>query len=87
MQYSPDGKLIATALDDGTAQVWDANSGQLLHTLIGHFAGLGSIAFSPDGTQLATASQDGTAIIWDTATGRQLFVLRGHSGPVLGRRF
>ena len=63
------------------------DSGQLLHTLIGHFAPLNGIAFSADGTQLATASQDGTAIIWDTASGRQLLVLRGHSGPVLDVAF
>ena len=36
--WSPDGKRLATASDDGTSKVWDAASGQELLTLKGHTA-------------------------------------------------
>src|SRR5271165_1387085 len=60
--YSPDGKRLATAGQDGTAKVLDALSGQELLTLHGHSGHVYGVAYSPDGTRLATASLDTTAI-------------------------
>ena len=34
--YSPDGKQIVTASDDGTARIWDAATGQEVRHLSGH---------------------------------------------------
>lgn len=81
--YSPDGKRLATASNDGTAKVWDAATGKELLTLVGHSAQVKDVAFSPDGTRLATASSDQTAKVWDATTGKELFTLRGHNDQVL----
>ncbi len=80
--YSPDGKRIATASADKTAKIWDAATGKLLLTLVGHTDSVHVIAFSPDGKHLATASDDHTAKIWDAATGKELFTLSGHQDIV-----
>ncbi|MBI4786523.1 MAG: hypothetical protein HY782_05710 [Chloroflexi bacterium] len=80
--YSPDGKRLATASDDGTAKVWDATTGQLLLTLMGHTSPVSGVAFSPDGKRLATSSEDQTAKVWDAATGKELLTLRGHKDQV-----
>ncbi len=80
--YSPDGKHLATASNDGTAKVWDATTGHLLLTLAGHAGPVSDVVFSPDGKRLATSSDDGTAKVWDAVTGQELLVLRGHADQV-----
>jgi WD40 repeat protein len=58
--FSPDGTLVATASEDGTARIWDASTGRPLHTLFGHEGSVTGVAFSPDGTTVATSGVDGT---------------------------
>ena len=58
-----------TASRDGTARVWDAQSGRLLRTL-DHPAPLamGGVAMTPDGYTIATLDEDGVIRLWDTCT-------------------
>jgi len=73
--FSADGKLVAAA-NDRDIFVWQAETGELLHTLTGHTSML-SLAFSPDGAQLASASYDKTVRLWSVAEGRLLHTLVG----------
>jgi WD40 repeat protein len=65
--FSPDGSLLATGYQDGSADIWrvSPNGLNLLMTLSGHTKEVTEVAFSPDGARLATASDDGNARIWD----------------------
>jgi WD40 repeat protein len=74
---SPDGGTVATTRGL-VAQLWDASTGKLLHTLTGHRSLVTDAEFSPDGRTIVTASADHTARTWNVATGRLLQVLRGH---------
>jgi WD40 repeat protein len=85
--FSPDGKRIVTASWDGTARVWDSESGNLLVTLAGHGSAVTDAAFSPDGTRIVTAGLDKTARLWDAGTGHILFVLTGHTDFVRSVEF
>ncbi|MCP5106068.1 MAG: hypothetical protein GY950_21970 [bacterium] len=61
--FSPGGKQILTASDDGTAKLWDFKGRQLLD-LNEHEGPVSSAVFSRDGKRILTASRDGTAVIW-----------------------
>jgi WD40 repeat protein len=62
--FSPDGTTIATTGDDGTARLWDAETGATLAVFTGHDGPVLSASFSHDGEQLATAGADGTIRIY-----------------------
>jgi WD40 repeat protein len=66
--FSPDGRLLATACGDGTAQAWGAGHRSTdLHSQANNYERpVASVAFSPDGRLVATASSesDRTAKVW-----------------------
>ena len=80
--FSPDGARVVTASWDGTARIWDAETGAVVRTLEGHTNFVLCCAFSPDGARVVTASDDRTACIWDTETSAVLRTLEGHGGEV-----
>jgi WD40 repeat protein/class 3 adenylate cyclase len=71
-----DRLLTARGLE---AQIHDARSGALLHSLAGHDNAVNGLAVSADGRYAATASWDETAKVWDTSTGSLVSTLAGHT--------
>jgi hypothetical protein len=57
--FSPDGTRLVTGCVDGTAQIWDAATGQPIDDALRHGGAVTAVAFSPDGRHLATACADG----------------------------
>jgi WD40 repeat protein len=74
--FSPDGSLVVTPSEDGTARVWDWDKGEVVTTLRAGSAPLSDAAFSPDGLKVVTAAGDGATRIWDWSTRRIVAVLR-----------
>lgn len=81
--WSPDGSRLATASDDGTIRIWDAQ-GAADPVVLTHVHGdrLYAVAWSPDGKRLAAVSRDRTVTVWDAETWAALGVLTGHDDSV-----
>ncbi|REK21255.1 MAG: hypothetical protein DWQ45_23030 [Planctomycetota bacterium] len=83
-EFSPDGSKLLTGTVDGTARLWDSQSGELLHDVIFHRKRGGEIRralFSPDGQMIVTASHDGTVRLWNTSDGSPIGDPLPHSSP------
>jgi WD40 repeat protein len=87
IEFSPDGKSLAVAAQDGVVSLFDPKTGKLVTELIGHSAGLKAIAFSADGEFLATAGADRKIVVWSTKTGREVATLLGHTDSILSLAF
>ncbi|HEY8142922.1 MAG TPA: protein kinase [Kofleriaceae bacterium] len=83
--FDAGGKRIVTTSDDGTARVWDAETGRQLMVLAGHTAEVNGAALRPEA--ILTFGNDGTARLWDPATGAAVRTLSGNRAPILGGRF
>jgi hypothetical protein len=75
--FSPDGKILAVADEEGGTHLWNAATGRRLATLAGAGGGtaVDSVAFSPDGKIVAAGDDAGTTYLWNPATGQLLTTL------------
>jgi WD40 repeat protein len=78
-QFSPGGKRVVTASDDGTARVWNAASGDQLHVLT-HDTPVDKAYYSPRGDRIVTTGGARRAVLWDGASGERIANLR-HGAP------
>ena len=76
MDWSPDGRWIATSSFDATVGIWDARTGDLRFSLF-HDGPVGDADWSSDGGRLVTGTSDGRATVWEItgAGGKRLFSL------------
>ncbi|MEL7357351.1 MAG: caspase family protein [Cyanobacteria bacterium J06560_6] len=65
VSFSQSGDRVLTASADGSAIVWDVDTGRAI-TGLNHSAEVLAASFSPDGRLIATASKDGTAKVGGT---------------------
>jgi WD40 repeat protein len=82
--FSPDGKRLATGSFTGTVNIWDAQDGEPIRSLLGHRGIIYDLAYSSDGKLIASASEDGTAVVWDANSGEELVTFSGHINEILG---
>ena len=71
-QFSPDGKLVATASAEETAQLWEAETGKAVGNPMQQ-TGVRSAQFTPDGKQVVTTTSKGNTVqFWDAKTGKAM---------------
>src|SRR5207247_1938246 len=63
--YSPDGKRLLSGCSDKTVRLWNAETGQLIHTFLGHHGAVRGVAFSADGRRAVSGGLDRTVCLWE----------------------
>ncbi|MBL8890021.1 MAG: hypothetical protein JNL67_08585 [Planctomycetaceae bacterium] len=71
VEYSPDGKWLATAGADKLCRLHDPQTGAMVKILEGHTHFVQSLSWQNQAQQLATASADKTIKTWDVETGER----------------
>jgi WD40 repeat protein len=80
--YSPTNSLVMAADEANNVKLWDEQTGQLKHTLVGHTGLITSVVFSPDGESAARSSRDTTVIIWHIKSQKIRNTLSGHNQAI-----
>jgi WD40 repeat protein len=82
--FSPDGRRLVTAGEDGVANVWNPDTGVLEAAFSGSGQALADATFSADGRRLATAGFDARVRVWRLDAPRPLTLLAGVPPMVAG---
>ncbi len=80
LAFSPDGRLLAGAIDDQIVQLLDASTGKLRHEITGVKKTFdGGLAFSRDSERLVTGGSSGVVKLFDTRTGQQVHAFQANA--------
>jgi WD40 repeat protein len=85
--FSPDGRLVLSAVHGKVLKLWDIETGNLVGTFTGHGSTVSSVAFSSDGRRILSGSSDNTVILWSTEDRRAIHIFSGHESQVTSVAF
>ena len=80
--FTLDGKNLLTASSDGTAILWNLETGLPIRQFVGHEGSIQCLCLTSDARRFMTGGDDGTARLWDIPTGKCIHVFRGHKAAV-----
>jgi len=87
IDFSPNGKILASGSFNNTIKLWNIQTQQLITTLKGHQDQISSINFSPNGKILASGSFDNTIKLWNIQTQQLIATLKGHQDQISSVHF
>ena len=81
---SADATIVAVGTGDGTIELWNSDTSELLGILKGHQKEVTSIRFIDSDRQLISTTRDGTVQVWSVANGLLLHTIdTGTSNSVM----
>jgi WD40 repeat protein len=87
IDWSSDGRFIASGSYDQTVRLWDAASGNEIMSLPGISGAVMSLAFSSDSQLLAAGAHDYRLHVWEIPSGREIPFPQVHKGYITGIAF
>lgn len=87
LDYSADGRLLASGSADKIAKVTEIASGRQVNLFEGHTHHVTGVAFRADGRVLATAGADGLVLSWDLILGERKKKIEGWTKEVTSLQF
>ncbi len=64
LAFTPDGSVLAVALQEGSVQLWNIQAGEMLASFDAHDGPVSAVRFNAAGTLLASAGDDGVVRVW-----------------------
>ncbi len=86
--FTPQGRWLVSAGDDGTLRMWDLSAKDASVTsivLTGHTGDVSALALAGGGSHVVSAGSDNSLRVWDLDKAQQVIdqiELAGHTGPV-----
>ena len=71
---------VVSGSRDATLRVWDVETGECLHVLVGHVAAVRCVQY--DGRLVVSGAYDYTVKVWDPEREEGLHTLQGHTNRV-----
>ncbi|MCJ1352963.1 MAG: hypothetical protein MMC33_002947 [Icmadophila ericetorum] len=82
LEFSHDGKMLATSGKDNVVVIYDTTTFQVRHKLTEHKAFVVYLSWSPDDSKIISCSGDKKARVWDTTSGHCTLALDRHGETV-----
>ncbi len=82
VQFSPDGRTLASGGADRRIRLWNADTGKVIYTLDGHQESVTAIEFMPNGKILISAGADRTIRFWDLEQKQLLKTIEAHAQKI-----
>jgi WD40 repeat protein len=82
VEFSHDGKILASGGADRQIRLWNTDTGKIIYTFDGHLESVTAIQFMPNGKILISTGADRTIRFWDLESKQLLKTIEAHEHKI-----